>query len=331
MPNWKNYVREHLPPLGLSGAREAEICEELAQQLEDAYSEAVAAGASEETAAAHAASQIPDWQVLARELREAEQRPAERVAARLDQAAYPVPRLNEKFAENPARRRWGIFMPHLWQDIRYGARTLQKNIGFTVVVVLTLALGIGANATIFTVINAVLLQSLPYPEAGRIVVLHESNLAKGLATFSFSPPNYLDWRAQNHTFERVAAFNEGGYTYTGGDQPEQLNDLEVADGFFEILRARPLIGRTFAADEFQPGKDHEVILTYAFWQRSFGGDWNAVGKTVPLDGTSYTIIGDHARLVFVWGTPRAVLRPTQLSAGIPESTRRPLPGCDCPS
>ena len=218
----------------------------MTQQLEDAYSEAVAAGASKETAAAHAVSQIPDWRALACELREAEQRPAERVTARLDQAAYPVPRLNEKFEENPAKRRWGIFMSHLWQDIRYGARTLQKNIGFTVVVVLTLALGIGANATIFTVINAVLLQSLPYPQADRIVVLHESNLAKGLATFSFSPPNYLDWRAQNHTFERVAAFNEGGYTYTGGDQPEQLNDLEVTDGFFEILRARPLIGRTFA-------------------------------------------------------------------------------------
>ncbi len=182
-------------------------------------------------------------------------------------------------------------MSHLWQDIRFAARTLQKNIGFTVVVVLTLALGIGANATIFTVINAVLLQSLPYPEADRIAVLQESNLGKGLATFSFSPPNYLDWRAQNHVFENMAAFNQGGYTYTGGDAPEQLSDLEVAGGFFEILRARPLIGRTFTAEEFQPGKDHDVILSYGFWQRSFGGDLNAVGKTIALDGASYTIVG----------------------------------------
>ncbi|MGH9704683.1 MAG: ABC transporter permease, partial [Candidatus Acidiferrales bacterium] len=261
MPEWKKYVREHLPPLGLSGEREAEIREELAQQLEDAYSEAVTGGASEESAAQHAANQIPDWAALAREIREADQPLAEKMTTRLDRAAFGAVQPGENFNTNPAPRRWGIFMSHLWQDLRYGIRTLQKNVGFTVVVVLTLALGIGANATIFTVINAVLLQSLPYPQSDRIVVLHESNLGKGLSTFSFSPPNYLDWRSQNHVFEQMAAFNEGGYTYTGGDAPEQLSDLEVTDGFFEILRAKPLIGRSFAVEEFQPGKDHEVILT----------------------------------------------------------------------
>ncbi len=179
----------------------------------------------------------------------------------------------------------------LLQDIRYAFRMLRKSPGFTSIVVLTLALGIGANATIFSVINAVLLRPLPYPQPEQLVRVLESNPGKGWPTFSVAPPNFLDWRAQTHTLDGIAAYEPNGYTYTGGDTPDHWSGPLVTERFFEILRAQPELGRTFSADEFQMGKNHVIVISDSLWRSAFGADRNVIGRNVSLDGQAYTVIG----------------------------------------
>lgn len=284
--DWKQHVRERLPNLGLTGAREQEIVDELAQQLEDAYAEAIAQGASPAEAHTRASTQILDWVALAQEIRRAE-RP---VAA---QVARSVPE-NWQIAmqkENLRKRRGGNMFADLLQDIRYAFRMLRKNPGFTSVVVLTLALGIGANATIFSVIDAVLLRPLPYPQPEQLVRVLESNPGKGWPMFSVSPPNFLDWRAQTQTLGKIAAYQTGRYTYTGGDMPEPWAGPLVTEGFFELLGAHPELGRTFSTDEFQPGKNYAAVISDALWHSAFGADRSVIGRNVSLDGQTYTVIG----------------------------------------
>jgi len=177
------------------------------------------------------------------------------------------------------------------KDLKYAIRMLVKNPGFTVVAALTLALGIGANTAIFTVVNAILLKPLPFPEPGRIVLVNENNLSKGWSTFSVSPPNFLDWRAQNQSFQRIAAFGTGSFNYTGGESPERLRGLRGTEGFLEILGGQPMTGRGFLAEEYQKGKDHVAILNYGFWQRAFASDPAVLGKTILLNGEGYTVVG----------------------------------------
>jgi putative ABC transport system permease protein len=179
----------------------------------------------------------------------------------------------------------------LFQDTRYAIRMLGKAPGFTAIMILTLALGIGANATIFSVINAVLIRPLPYSQPEQLVRVFESNPKKGWPTFSVAPPNFLDWRAQTQTLEKIAAYEPNGYTYTGGDTPEHWAGPMVTEGFFEILKAQPEIGRTFSADEYQMGKNHVVVISDALWHSAFGGDRGVLGRNVSLDGQGYTVIG----------------------------------------
>jgi putative ABC transport system permease protein len=286
MRDWKQFVREHLPPLGLSGAREQEIVEEIAQQIEDAYSEVISRGLARQQADAHAIAQIPDWNLLAQEIRRAEQPIANEIASRVPQEWREA--LHE---EHFRKHRGGNMFADLLQDIRYAFRMLRKSPGFTSIVVLTLALGIGANATIFSVINAVLLRPLPYPQPEQLVRIYESDPAKGWPTFSVSPPNFLDWRAQSHLIEKMAAYAPNGYSYTSGDTPEHWSGPMVTEGFFEVLKAQPELGRTFSSDEFQTGKDHVIVISDALWRSAFAADRAVLGRNVSLDGQAFTVIG----------------------------------------
>ena len=177
-------------------------------------------------------------------------------------------------------------MGTLFQDVRYGLRMLRKNPGFAAVAVLTLALGIGANSAIFTVVNAVLLQPLPYPEPDRLVYLNEGNSGS-----SIGYPNFVDWRAQNKVFEHIAATQSVSFVLTGHGEAELIPSSYISEGFFSILGAKPALGRDFLAAEDKPGATPVAIVSHKFWQEHLGGDQKAVGTNLYLDDRSYTVIG----------------------------------------
>jgi putative ABC transport system permease protein len=185
-------------------------------------------------------------------------------------------------------------MRALWQDVRYGLRMLAKSPGFSALVILTLALGIGANTAIFSVVNAVLLRPLPFEEPNRLVqIWHTPPQASfpGIPTFSVSPANFLDWRARSQAFEEMSAYGFGQYSLTGTGDPEAVRMVAVTSGFFAILRAQPLLGRAFLAEEDSPGREHEVVLSYNLWHSRFGADRDIVGKSIALNEQAFTVIG----------------------------------------
>jgi len=185
-------------------------------------------------------------------------------------------------------------MTKLLQDLRYGLRVLRKSPGFATVAMLVLALGIGANTAIFSVVNAVLLRPLPFEDPARIVHVWHVPPPKsfpGITRFSVSTANYLDWRQQNDVFEDMAIYTGSSMNLTGGDKAESLMAATVAPNFFSVLGVKPLLGRTFLAGEDEPGQNHKVVLTHAFWQSRFGGDRNIVGKQITLDDEPYTVVG----------------------------------------
>jgi predicted permease len=173
----------------------------------------------------------------------------------------------------------------MFQDFTYAARMLSKNKAFTLAAMFTLALGIGANTAIFSVVNAVLLRPLEYRDPDRIVTaLHGG-------WYPVAPANFLDWKAQNHVFDPIAAAQAGGATLTGRDLAEQLRAIQVTADLFQVLGVDPLLGRTFHQGEDQPGAAHTVVLSNAFWVRKFGADPNIVGQTLTLNGDGYTVVG----------------------------------------
>ena len=179
----------------------------------------------------------------------------------------------------------------MFQDIRYGVRMLLKNPGFTVIAVLTLSLGIGANTAIFSVVNGVLLRELPFPEADRIVTLWENNTADGLERDDVSPANFLDWRERQTSFEQLAYANPFSFDYVADAEPVTLRSALVSKGFFDVLSASPLHGRIFTPEEYQEGKNKVVILSHGLWQTRFGGDPNIVGTKLTLDKEPMTVVG----------------------------------------
>ncbi|MFN7944009.1 MAG: ABC transporter permease [Blastocatellia bacterium] len=178
-----------------------------------------------------------------------------------------------------------VAMGTLWQDIRYALRMLLKQPGFTLIAIITLSLGIGANTAIFSVVNGVLLRPLAYHEPECIVtLLHEGQRPVSAA-------NFLDMQTESRSFAQMAAAEAWGGALTGNDRPEQLSGLRMGEGLFDILGVPALLGRTLQAEDFQPGRDHVLVLSYQLWQRSFGGDASVLGRQVRLSGESYTIIG----------------------------------------
>jgi len=181
-------------------------------------------------------------------------------------------------------------MQTLWQDLRYGLRMLAKSPGFTIVAVLTLALGIGANAAIFNVVNATILQTLPVRNASRLVVIWVNNLENGWSRIGPTGLDYLDWKEQSKSFDDLFLFEHGTGTVTGQGEPEQVAGLRVTTNFGDFFGITPLLGRTFRRDE--AGSRHNfIILGNGYWHRRFASDLSVVGRGMTLNGEQYTIIG----------------------------------------
>jgi putative ABC transport system permease protein len=182
-------------------------------------------------------------------------------------------------------------MEKLLQDLRYAARMLVKHPGFTAVAALTLALGIGANAAIFSVVNAVLLRPLPFDEPERLVAVWTPHPKRGIARGASSYPDFADYRDQSASFEALAAFRERDYTLAIGDSAERLEGARVSWPFFSMLRVQPQLGRAFSADEDRLGGPRVAILSHGLWQRRFGSAPDVVGRAVNLDGEPHTVVG----------------------------------------
>lgn len=193
-------------------------------------------------------------------------------------------------------------MGTLWQDIRYGCRMLARNPGFTAAVVLILAVGIGANTAIFSVVDAVLFKRLPYDEPDEIVVLKEQKLQQGLSRIASSHHTLIYWRQHNQAFESMAGMERHRFYVAGPEKARHIIAFAVSPSYFSVMGARPLLGRGFLLEEEQPGHERVVILSFAFWHEYMGGDPQAVGRSLILDDQSYTIVGvmpaifrDHLR------------------------------------
>jgi predicted permease len=204
-------------------------------------------------------------------------------------------------------------MDTLWHDLRYGTRMLLKNPGFTAVAVLTLALGIGANTAIFTVVNAVLLRPLPYPESERLMVIGSRSAQVEL--FNATPPKFHFWREHSQSFEAMATHRGfGEVNIAGGNEPEYVPGRRVSVDFFRVLKVYPAIGRAFTPQEDRPGGDRVVILSDGLWRRRFGADPGLTGRTVTLNNVGYTVIGILPP-EFQFNPPADVLTPLALGTG----------------
>ncbi len=191
------------------------------------------------------------------------------------------------------QRGW-VWLEDLLRDLRYAARSLRKNPGFTTVAVLTLALGIGANTAIFSAINAVLLRPLPYFEADRIQVLWVTNPKFAAMGYPEIPPTNNDvteWRNQSRSFESVAACRSEDHTLTDGDTPERVGGSGVTHNFFALFGVAPRLGRGFTEEEDSPGRNRVAVISYGLWQRQFAGDPAIIGKGINLDGVKHTVVG----------------------------------------
>lgn len=182
-------------------------------------------------------------------------------------------------------------MRTLWQDLRYGARMLVRNPGFSLAALLTLALGIGANTALFSLVDSVLLRPLPFRDPDRLVMVWEDASQIGFPRNTPAPGNYSDWKSQNQVFEAMAATAGASYNLTGDGNPEKVDARRVTANFFSLLDVEPRLGRGFLAEEDQPGGAGAVVVSYGLWQRRFGGDPAMIGKELLLDGQKFTTVG----------------------------------------
>jgi len=221
---------------------------------------------------------------------------------------------NVGLAEEVTRDMWGWrWFVEVSQDMRYGVRNMLRTPGFTAVTILTLALGIGANTAIFSVVDAVLFRALPYREAGRLI--WATNFVPAQRQNLVFADEYAGWRTQNYVFENIAAYSAGAeYTLTGAGRPERLRGTMVTASFLNMLDVKPQLGRNFLPEEDRPAGPKSVMLSDALWRTSFGADPKVVGRVIALDNTPYTVIGVLARdFEFLDNSPADMLVPFQLA------------------
>jgi putative ABC transport system permease protein len=269
MPDWKREITERLAALNLSPAREAEIVEELAEHLQDRYIELQAAGTTQDEAYRAALAEMSQSHQLTRELSVVER-----------------PDVPDPVTSGTRIRR---VASELWQDLRYGVRMLLKQPGFTIAAVITLAFGIGANTAIFSVVDAVLLRPLPFRDPSRLVWFW--GVQPALAQTSFSAADFLDYQAQNTSFEEMAAYRNLSFTLTGDGDPERIDGRIVSANYFALLGVETTVGRCFTPDDGQAGAARVAILSYALWQGRFNKGLGIIGRTLFLNGESATVIG----------------------------------------
>ena len=195
----------------------------------------------------------------------------------------------EQVKEEVRDIRTGAWLDSLLQDLHYGARMLRKNPAFTAIALLTLALGIGANTAIFSVVNAVLLRPLPYANPQQLIAIKESSQRVGVHSTSY--PDFLDWRTQSKTISQMALLNNRAFNLSGVAQPENIEGYAVSPNCLSLLGVRPFLGRDFLPSEEVPGTAPVVMMSYALWQSHLGANPDAIGKTITLDGRSFTIVG----------------------------------------
>ncbi len=292
MPEWTEHLRPRLALLRLSPTREAEIIEELSQHLDQRYEELRAGGATDGEARRLALEELCEPEALAQHMRS------------LRQAHVPPP-------ITPGAPKQ-FLLGDLWQDVRYAARMSWKQPGFATAAVLTLALGIGATAAIFSVVYGVLLKPLPFHEPERLVsLLHRAPGIK-LAEVNHGPATYFTYRDNHRAFEAIGAWESNEVSITGRGDPEQVEALSVTDTTLPLLRVQPILGRLFTSEDDAPGSPLRVILTYGYWQRRFGGAENVIGQPLEIDGASSEIIGVlPSSFKFLRSDP-ALLLPMQL-------------------
>ena len=193
-------------------------------------------------------------------------------------------------------------MGNFWRDLEYGWRLLRKSPGFASIAVLTLALGIGANVAIFSIVNAVVLRALPFPEPQQLVDVWTTDFNRKLTHGTTPPADFLDWRSQCHVFEHLAAYQTWFFNLTGAGEPVQLWGIHVSWDFLDMLEVKLALGRTFRPDEEQPGHDQEVIISYGLWEQRFGGDPRIVGRNITIDYKPYSVVGVLPRGFDIFGT-----------------------------
>ena len=289
---WAREVRTRLSSLRLSPVREAEIIDELSQHLDDRWRELTGGGASPDEATRLTLAEFRSGNVL-----------AERMAS-LRQAHAPS-------SITPGAPT-GRLLTDLWQDLRYATRKCVKQPGFSATAVLTLALGIGATAAIFSVVYGVLLKPLPFHEPERLVSILHRAAAINMDSRNHGPATYFTYRDNQRAFEGIGAWESNEVSITGRGEPEQIEVLSVSDATLPLLGVQPLVGRLFNTADDAPGSPLRAVLTYGYWQRRFGGADTAIGQLLAIDGAPAEIIGVlPASFKFLREHP-AVLLPMQL-------------------
>jgi len=298
--DWKKYVREHLAPLKLDQAREMEMVDELAQHLEAVYQEALDSGLSERDALSRATAHIKDWQLFECELIRARKPPA---PARIKQHLTSNAKVESPFGFG------GLGMGSFIQDLRYAARMLLNGKAFTVVAVLSLALGIGANTALFSLIDAVLLKMLPVKNPNELVLFNWLSGPRGMSrvidgrvstdkatgqrtSTSFSYLAFERFRDHNETLSDVFAFfNLSQLNVSLDGQPEIASGQFVSGNYYSGLGVRALMGRTLSPEDDSAASTPVAVITHRYWQRRFGQAPDVIGKTITINGVQFTIIG----------------------------------------
>jgi putative ABC transport system permease protein len=272
MTDWKQEIRQRLADLKLSPTREAEILEELSLHTEDRYEDLLASGLTEREASRAALSELSENDLFIRDLRRGERRVT-------------------STAITMGEKRRGNMIAGVWQDLRYCTRSLLKKPGFTAVVVITLALGIGANTAIFSVVNSVLLRPLPYPHADQIVRWTWQLESDDIDAVSELVLKY--WKDHSSAFEAVGGYAEtnSGFNLAGGAEAQRVRGLRVSEGFFRVLGTSVSLGRTFSLEEDQPNGPNVAIISDSLWRSYYTGDRAVLGKSAIINGRPYTIIG----------------------------------------